>query len=230
MGKYILPIVVVVSAGLIAVAVVLTLRSANAPTVSDGNVSVAAAPGGTPSENVNAHADLIRATSPKPNDEISSPLVISGEARGTWFFEATFPIKLLDADGMAIAVGHASAGSDWMTTEFVPFGATFEFTAPSTATGTLVLEKDNPSGLAEHDDAIRIPVRFAKAAAVSANGCRKTGCSSQLCFDEDVVTTCEFRPEYACYRTATCARQADGKCGWTANAELSACLADPPKT
>ena len=59
--------------------------------------------------------------------------------------------------------------------------------------------------------------------------CFVGGCSGQVCSeDEGVITTCEFRPEYACYHTATCEVQSDGKCGWTASAELSACLANPP--
>jgi len=55
--------------------------------------------------------------------------------------------------------------------------------------------------------------------------CRTTGCSSQVCADQDVATTCEFRPEFACYRNARCERQADGQCGWTMTPELQACLA-----
>lgn len=59
--------------------------------------------------------------------------------------------------------------------------------------------------------------------------CFKGGCSGQLCSDQEGLnSTCEFRPEYACYRTAECARQADGTCGWTPTAELTACLASPP--
>jgi len=54
--------------------------------------------------------------------------------------------------------------------------------------------------------------------------CRATGCSSQVCADQDVITTCEFRPEFACYRTARCERQAGGQCGWTMTPELQACL------
>jgi hypothetical protein len=57
----------------------------------------------------------------------------------------------------------------------------------------------------------------------TADGCRRTGCSGQICADEDMVSTCEYRPEYACYKDAACERQADGKCGWTPSAELSAC-------
>ena len=42
--------------------------------------------------------------------------------------------------------------------------------------------------------------------------CRKTGCSKQICSDQDVMSTCEWREEYA-YQKATCERQRDGKCG-----------------
>jgi hypothetical protein len=40
-----------------------------------------------------------------------------------------------------------------------------------------------------------------------------------------VISTCEWRDEYACYQTATCERQPDGQCGWTSTPELDACLA-----
>lgn len=60
--------------------------------------------------------------------------------------------------------------------------------------------------------------------------CIKSGCSGTVCTEpgNDVMTTCEFKPEYACYREAACERQADGKCAWTKSAELDACLANPP--
>jgi hypothetical protein len=61
-------------------------------------------------------------------------------------------------------------------------------------------------------------------------GCARGGCSGTLCVEEgeDVMTTCEWRPEYACYDAAACERQADGACGWTQTDELAACLASPP--
>jgi eight-cysteine-cluster-containing protein len=56
--------------------------------------------------------------------------------------------------------------------------------------------------------------------------CYVGGCSGQVCSDQDgVITTCEWREEYACYQSATCERQPDGQCGWTPTAELEACLA-----
>jgi eight-cysteine-cluster-containing protein len=59
----------------------------------------------------------------------------------------------------------------------------------------------------------------------SDKACMKTGCSGQVCADEEVVTTCEYRPEYDCYKRAACARQRNGKCGFTPTPELTACLA-----
>jgi len=104
---------------------------------------------------------LVHLAVPAPGDTVRSPLLVSGEARGTWFFEASFPIRLLDADGREVAVTHATAGSDWMTTEFVPFSASVTFASPAAGSiGTLVLRTDNPSALPEFEDGRRIPIVF----------------------------------------------------------------------
>ena len=61
----------------------------------------------------------------------------------------------------------------------------------------------------------------------SSGGCVVGGCSSQLCVEGpggDVVSTCEWREEYACYQNAVCERQTNGACGWTQTEELSLCL------
>jgi hypothetical protein len=107
-----------------------------------------------------ATSDQIKVTNPLPNQAIQSPLIIEGEARGIWFFEATFPVKLLDANGNIIAAHFAQAQGEWMTEDFVSFKAQIEFEKPASDTGVLVLEKDNPSGLPENDAKIEIPVRF----------------------------------------------------------------------
>ena len=64
---------------------------------------------------------LIKVDSPQPNQEMQSPFVVKGQARGTWFFEATFPVKLLDENGVVIKQTFAQAKGDWMTESFVPF-------------------------------------------------------------------------------------------------------------
>lgn len=113
-----------------------------------------------PSENEPVLDAKIRVTAPVKDAVVTSPLVVSGTARGTWYFEASFPVKLLDANGKVLAVAPAQAQGEWMTEEFVPFSVTLTFAKPTTATGTLVLEKDNPSGLPEHANSRTIPVKF----------------------------------------------------------------------
>ena len=105
--------------------------------------------------------DKIILDNPRPNQIITSPLVITGKARGTWFFEASFPVVLTDWDGLIIAQGIATAKSEWMTEDFVPFEATLTFNTPTYKNnGNLILKRDNPSGLPEYDEVLEIPVFF----------------------------------------------------------------------
>ena len=57
--------------------------------------------------------------------------------------------------------------------------------------------------------------------------CRSTGCSGEVCSDEEVTTPCEYLCEFDCLQHQTCERQADGSCGWTVDdpAANDACLA-----
>jgi len=105
-------------------------------------------------------SDLIRLSAPRPGATVTSPLTITGEARGNWYFEASFPVHITDANGNELGVVPAQAEGEWMTTEFVPFKARLVFSEPTTETGFLILKKDNPSGLPEHDDELKIPISF----------------------------------------------------------------------
>ena len=106
-------------------------------------------------------SDMIVIISPIKDSKITSPLSFAGRARGTWFFEGSFPVILTDWDGKIIAEGHASAQGDWMTEDFVKFIGSIEFDKPYYGEkGTLIFRKDNPSGLPEYDDAYEISVLF----------------------------------------------------------------------
>jgi eight-cysteine-cluster-containing protein len=63
------------------------------------------------------------------------------------------------------------------------------------------------------------------ACAPAPNDCKKTGCSGEICSDKDIASACIWTDYFACYQTATCARQADGQCGWTQTPELTSCIA-----
>jgi hypothetical protein len=111
--------------------------------------------------------EQVRVTAPLPGTVVTSPLTITGQAAG-WYFEGSFPVTLVNWDGVIFAEGVATAQGEWMTSEFVPFVATLTFATPYTAgdpdfmkRGALILKKDNPSGLPENDEAKEIPVSFA---------------------------------------------------------------------
>lgn len=99
--------------------------------------------------------------SPKNGATISSPLTVNGVAQGSWYFEASFPLVLKDSNGKVIAESHASSQGDWMIADYVAFSGTLTFAKQAAGSeGALILRKDNPSGLPEHDDSREIPVRF----------------------------------------------------------------------
>ena len=109
--------------------------------------------------------DLIIITYPTRDTVITSPLVVTGKARGSWYFEGDFPVVLTDWDGLIIAEGYAEAKGGWMTPAYVPFEATLNFSNPATDQdfthrGALILKKDNPSGLPANDASVEIPIRF----------------------------------------------------------------------
>ena len=104
--------------------------------------------------------DKIQLLSLAPDDVVESPLIVAGRARGTWFFEASFPIELRTAAGQLLTTGIAQAQGDWMTEDFVNFEAKLIFNPGSATEGELIFKKDNPSGLPENDDQVVVPVRF----------------------------------------------------------------------
>jgi eight-cysteine-cluster-containing protein len=53
--------------------------------------------------------------------------------------------------------------------------------------------------------------------------CFHTGCNGAICASENIVTSCEWRPEFACYVLLPCGCQ-DGVCGGVANGDTEICL------
>jgi hypothetical protein len=78
-------------------------------------------------------SDLIIVDNPAPNSSVRGSLAISGQARGTWFFEASFPIVMVDDKDREITRTIATATDEWMTENFVPFTATLSL--PSSFSG-----------------------------------------------------------------------------------------------
>ena len=105
-------------------------------------------------------SDLIVIDNPRPNQAVKSPLLISGKARGYWFFEASAPVRILDEAGNTLAEKFVEAKGGWTTEEFVDFEGEITFNPTGFKKGTLILQNDNPFGLGENTKELRIPIQF----------------------------------------------------------------------
>jgi hypothetical protein len=97
---------------------------------------------------------------PKENQEIKSPLIIKGKAKGTWFFEAVFNVKLYDDNNNLLGESTLTAQKDWMTKNFIPFEGELIFKKPTTNSGKLVFLSANPSGLSENQKFYSFKIQF----------------------------------------------------------------------
>lgn len=95
---------------------------------------------------------------PFPGAVTGKEFTVTGKARGTWYFEASFPVKVLDKDGKVLAQGPAQAQSEWMTTDFVQFKIDIKVPQSYMGPATIVMQKDNPSGMPEKDASISFPI------------------------------------------------------------------------
>lgn len=64
------------------------------------------------------------------------------------------------------------------------------------------------------------------AECVKDDDCMRGGCSGTVCQSKDappVFTTCEYLPEYACYKKIEC-KCIDNKCQWDKTEEFGECV------
>jgi spore germination protein GerM len=145
---------IVIIAALLLAGVAAIRRGAGRSTVSASpGARASAAPGSN-----SAAAGNVRVDYPQANQVVSGELVVQGEARGFWFFEGVFPVKLTDSKGTVIATGQAHAQSEWTTTKLVPFEAKITVPSEAKGLGTLIVARDNPSGKPTLDESRFISV------------------------------------------------------------------------
>jgi Immunoglobulin-like domain of bacterial spore germination len=106
---------------------------------------------------VNTSVDYIVVDLPFPGAVTGKEFKVTGKARG-FYFEASFPVEVLDKDGKRIFIGPAQAQGDWMTDSFVPFEITVKVPDTYIGSATLVLHKDNPSDMREYDASMSFPI------------------------------------------------------------------------
>ncbi|TCJ19011.1 hypothetical protein EPD60_00935 [Flaviaesturariibacter flavus] len=88
---------------------------------------------------------------------LHSGQIIRGKARGLFYFEAQFLLRLFDSSGRQLAMAPATAEGDWMTTSWVPFSGRLQWKNYN-GPGRLVYEKANASGDPERDRSYSVPV------------------------------------------------------------------------
>ncbi|MDD4382006.1 MAG: GerMN domain-containing protein [Candidatus Dojkabacteria bacterium] len=97
---------------------------------------------------------------PLPNDELDCDFEIEGSISGTWFFEGSAPVKLINSNGTEILSFNITVEGDWMEEDMVTFKASVECTEKCDGGAKLVFLKNNPSDSTENDDSFEIPVSF----------------------------------------------------------------------
>ncbi|MEK7092977.1 MAG: Gmad2 immunoglobulin-like domain-containing protein [Patescibacteria group bacterium] len=137
---------------LLAVIAVLLLALILIPAPAQAPVIATSTPIGT-----RPLRELVVVTVPVSGATVGKTFTVAGEAPGNWYFEASFPIEVRDAGNNKVGQGIAQAQSDWMTTAQVPFKADITV-ADYSGPATLILMRDNPSGLPQNDDSVSIPI------------------------------------------------------------------------
>lgn len=94
----------------------------------------------------------------KPYDKVGGIVVYDGLVKNGYFFEANILINILDADKNIVLRSHASAKSEWMTSEPVLFEGVLDLSKMNSGLHYLEIHNDNASGLPEHDKSILIPI------------------------------------------------------------------------
>jgi hypothetical protein len=95
-----------------------------------------------------------------PGQLLVSNALIKGKALGSWFFEGSFPVRVLDDQGAVVTATTAHADGNWMSSDYVPFSLNIAFAPPKSTAGYVEFAKDNPSGLPGSEALVRVPVRF----------------------------------------------------------------------
>ncbi|TSC69383.1 MAG: hypothetical protein G01um101456_221 [Parcubacteria group bacterium Gr01-1014_56] len=146
---------------LLGIAVVIAIALAGFIAFSFLSPQTAVAPDTTDNNGVPTSNENLSVTSPAPKAAIASPVTITGSALGTYYFEASFPIDILDENKNIVGQGHAEAQSDWMTESLVPFVAIVTFTSTGAGkSGFIRLKNDNPSGDPIRDKYFDLPIAF----------------------------------------------------------------------
>ncbi len=114
------------------------------------------------------------------------------------------------------------------STEVIELGKTITVESETITLNSVSPYPKQGSSISQAAYVAMFEVRQKSSPKESATGaCYVGGCSGQICSGtKDMVSTCEYREQYACFKTATCERQATGKCGWIETSALKLCISN----
>lgn len=180
-----------------------------------------------------SHPD-IKVSTPNSGGSVKNEMGVEGVAKTSWFAQGIAQGDVRNEKNEKIGAFTIRTQSTAKDNSFVTFTGKVLYGDPGTKTGYVIFNKANPTADTTKNMSLWVPVRFQETSSSGntfltppggTRECRKTGCSGQICSDTDMITTCEYKQEYACYQTARCERQVSGECGFTQTSELSNCLA-----
>ncbi len=94
----------------------------------------------------------------KNGDTVKMGYEVKGQAPGNWYFEGTFPVRVLNIQGEVVSTFVATTYDDWMNETTVPFSVIIDFPLEQEGAYVLQFEKSNPSGLDENSDIAKIAI------------------------------------------------------------------------
>ena len=119
-------------------------------------------PSGNPVKSPNQKNEDIKIVSPSPNEEISSPLKITGIVNGNGWagFEGQVgTVKLTDYKGNELSSGILKATTEW-TALPANFEAMLNFVSKNSGPATLIFHNENPSGDSAKDKTYILPIKL----------------------------------------------------------------------
>ncbi|MDY0097022.1 MAG: GerMN domain-containing protein [Candidatus Dojkabacteria bacterium] len=116
---------------------------------------------GKEQEEESEKGDTIYLDGVKSGDVLSVEDEVLGRAPSSWYFEGTFPVRIFNQQGDEIASLFAVATEEWAQEGDVPFSLELHSNLIELDEESIVVmqfEKDNPSGLEENADYLKITV------------------------------------------------------------------------
>lgn len=112
-------------------------------------------------EYIQLDADIsVSVTQPELGATITSPVTVTGQAPGTWFFEAVLQFEILSDDGGVVGEEIFVTDEMWMTEDLLDFSLEIEFDSPDANLGFIKVIKHDVSDIPRNKNFFYWPISF----------------------------------------------------------------------